>query len=173
MSESSGKDYSHTLGKVGERYATYRMKSDLYSLDDFIKTLGDDKLSMSLMAAMVRRLETIEIEIRALGSLLSKQIINDERKRDIDKKGDPADGMLMALRATEVDVPIDLCDRTCLSVRARKALINGKFLSLAQLTQEAILDVKNCGMSTWVELEAWRRLQYEQLSGSNGEVRIS
>jgi hypothetical protein len=157
------KVYRHRFDEVGEAYASYGMQSDLPDLDDFILSQGDSKLSVMLMAAMVNRLKAIHAEICSIRDYLLRRPVCDAEKRD-----DPADGMLLVLRATGADVPLSLCDQSELSIRARKALRRGQFQSLAEITEERLLKVKNCGISTWMELEGWKRLQYERLVGSNG-----
>jgi len=161
MGHSGGKAYMHLFDAIGEEYASYCMQSDISGIRDFIQTQDDSKLVVMLLAAMIKRLGNVRDEVRGLARFLSRQVCDQETDG-------LADGMLMVLRANSADVPIALCDQSGLSIRARKALRNGQFQSLAEITEDAVVLLKNCGPSTSMELQDWKRVQYERLSGSNG-----
>jgi len=160
MGVTGKKVYSHKFVDIGERYATsYYMKSDIPDIDGFIRTQEDSKLLTMMMAAIVKRLGDIEVDIRFLSEYLLRY-----KDSDTEKKGDPADGMLLILRMTGADVPIAICDQSDLSVRARKVILKGQFQSLAEITVGAVLNIRNCGMTTACELEGWKHIQYERFS---------
>ena len=168
MDKPDRKLYMHPFAEVGEAFANYGTNSDQSDIDDFIRTQGDPRLSVMMMAAMVKRLGDIKVEIGRLYGLFRQQISADEEDANRVEKDGLADGMLLVLRATGADVPIALCDESELSIRSQKALQMGNFQSLAEITEEAVLNLRNSGPSTWRELEDWKRLQYGRFSGSNG-----
>jgi hypothetical protein len=175
MEESEKKVHLYAFNDVGERYATYGENSTLPDIDKFIRNQKESRLAIMMMVTMVKRLGDIRGEIGFLRKYLLEQKINNnnnEKRDNKDKERDGiADGMLLVLRATGADVPIILCDRSELSIRARKAIWRGQFQSLDEITEDRVRKLRNCGISTWKELEKWKRDQYDRLTGSNG-VRL-
>lgn len=142
------------------------------SEDQAIRAMDNAETSLCLLAYA-------SLELSRIKACLQDIEINSRRPKE-DFASAMADGYLKVLKSRPgvpgevpdgmvgIDGPIPMDEAMAeLSVRARKFIRRNDLTRLSDITHERVMDAKNCGVGTAVELVAWRDQKMQRNAGLN------
>ncbi len=120
-----------------------------------LQASNDAQEAKYLLSAAVDMMNKMHAELVRTRKLVETHITEKRIPRDSESEHPVADGMLRSLTTVMCDRPIRALDTSGLSIRARKALYRGHFTMTSELTQDVLLEQRNCGQTTVNEILDW------------------